>query len=308
MPSSSHKMAPSSSSFSLQGPSVKGRRIGDEDLLVPLLARRSCHLPGNDWAADWKQWFCNNHIFFGICLHHPWHPLEWWERSLALAASISFGLVATNIVFYLHVQNDELMEAEFLSYHDYTITNGMLLLWTLGGMCHSIFDMIIWHIMACACCQPGGRYANHSKSRKCRDVGSYMLIPVVLALLSLASYLVLLRASESSSQQDRGKYYYYEDNAADDAQEYDNGNNANAAIQDDMYVEVGNIRGAESFAFLNKYFVEVLLAWFVYFPIVGTILFSGCLGCNGKLPVLGGRPRDLRIVQEEQGRSKYVEF
>lgn len=53
----------------------------------------------------------------------------------------------------------------------------------------------------------------------------------------------------------------------------------------------------QSFSFLLKYFVELALAWFVYYPIVGTIIFSGMLGCGGRLPVLG-RPRYKRLVEE----------
>jgi hypothetical protein len=259
------------------------RIVLDEDTLIPLLARRSCHLPGNDWWADWRQWFWNNHILFGVCLHHPWHPVEWWERSLALTASISFGLVATNGVYNYFLDDPDAMNTELLSYQAYSITQGMVVLWTLGGLCHSVFDMIVWNIMACACCHPGGRFGESGMSPRCRDVGSYMLIPVILSLLALAVYLVLLRASKQEEM-------YLE---VDD---------------DDLYVDVDKIEGIEAFAFLIKYAIELSLTWCVYFPILGTIQFSGILGCNGRLPGLGGRPRDIRIVQEELELARYAKF
>jgi hypothetical protein len=40
--------------------------------------------------------------------------------------------------------------------------------------------------------------------------------------------------------------------------------------------------------------VELVLALFVYYPLVGTILFSGVVVC-GKIPVLGGRPYEVTV-------------
>ena len=107
------------------------------------------------------------------------------------------------------------------------------------------------------------------------DCGSFMMIPVILALVGLATIVVLKRASGDETG----------------LEDYNN-------IQDDQFVSWNEIDGAQSFSFLLEYCLELGLAWFVYFPIVGTILFSGILGCNGKLPVLGGRPRDKRLFEE----------
>ena len=79
------------------------------------------------------------------------HPLEWWERILALVASISFGLVATNSVYEFYEHDREKMEEELFTLLGFPVTQGMVLLWTLGGLCHSIFDLIIWRVMACSC-------------------------------------------------------------------------------------------------------------------------------------------------------------
>lgn len=38
--------------------------------LIPALAWRSYHLPGNSWCQDWMQYYKNNHPVFGICCHH----------------------------------------------------------------------------------------------------------------------------------------------------------------------------------------------------------------------------------------------
>ena len=313
---------------------ISSRVILDQDTLIPLLARRSYHIPGNDWQADWRQWFGNNHILFGVCLHHPWHPVEWWERTLALTASVAFGLVATNCVMYISYLDPMAMKVVLFSINNgsFDITQGMLVLWTVGGLCHSIFDMIVWTTMACACCHPGGRFGHYRMSQKCRDVGSYLLIPVIATLLALAIYLVLLRASyvganndnNSSSNDDvdddgGARWNWFQggwNNMNDDAYNGTNSNeDPNYYDQDDYHVNINNIDGIDNFFFLQGYAVELLLAWCVYFPIIGTILFSGVLGCNGALPILGGRPRDIRIIAQEyelngdkgSGYSKFLE-
>ena len=264
-----------------------------EDFISPLLARRSCHLPGNNWWADWRQWFCNNHILFGICLHHPLHPVEWWERVLAIVASISFGLCATNAVYEVYRQDAEKMNSVLFTMMGFSITKGMAWLWTLGCLCHSVFDFIIWKVMACACCHPGGAFGNcfcHSSFQNC---GSYLLIPLIMMLLSLATFMVLRRASQDPAEE---VYYQQEQYYGDDNAEMDGADGGGA--DDDFYVDWEQIDGPGSFRFLAKYSVELLLAWFFYFPVIGTIMFSGVLGC-GRLPVLGGRPRDKRLVEEE---------
>merc|ERR1719223_315285 len=55
-----------------------------------------------------------------------------------------------------------------------------------------------------------------------------------------------------------------------------------------------NVEDKRSFAFLLGYLVEFVLALFVYYPIAVTILFSGVLGCGGRVPILGGRPREMK--------------
>lgn len=55
-----------------------------------------------------------------------------------------------------------------------------------------------------------------------------------------------------------------------------------------------DVEDKRSFRFLLGYLVEFVLALFVYYPITVTILFSGVLGCKGRIPVLGGRPREVK--------------
>ena len=50
---------------------------------------------------------------------------------------------------------------------------------------------------------------------------------------------------------------------------------------------------------------KVILALFVYYPIGGTILFSGCLGC-GRIPLLGGRPQEVLMEERRLARRQHV--
>eukprot|EP00797_Seminavis_robusta_P003980 Sro1257_g256740.2 (173) ;mRNA; r:17871-18389 len=62
------------------------------------------------------------------------------------------------------------------------------------------------------------------------------------------------------------------------------------------------------YKFVVSYFVELVLSYLIYYPIAGTILFSGVLSC-GKWQVTGGRPYELQqlalqqqqIMEEEEG-------
>lgn len=267
-------------------------REQEEEIIVQLLARRSSHLPGNTWFQDWDQWFRNNHIVFGICFHHPLHPLETWERLVALIGSVAFGLFTTNVAYlwdesHRDVRDDAVLTV-WLTDTSFVLTKGLIVLWTVGGVCHSVWDFIVWHIMACACCHPGGRWGENPGSRRYKDCGSFLLIPVVAAVVALACVVVLIRASHVNIDK---KYDDYGNGNGND-------NNNNGGDDDvDMSIDTTNITDVRQFSFLAEYAIELGLAWLVYFPVIGTVLFSGCLGC-GRLPILGGRPRDKRLVDQ----------
>jgi len=158
----------------------------------------------------------------------------------------------------------------------------MITLWTVGGALHSIFDLSIWYISACACCQPGGILSACGKFRKC---GSYFVVVLVAALVAVACFIVVLRASVVSRKEASA--------------------NAEANDPDAKPVDWGYITSLNSFSFLLGYLVEFGLALYVWFPLVGTLLFSGVLGF-GCLPFLGGRPSEIR--KEERRKLRELEL
>lgn len=261
--------------------------------LIPALADRCYHLPGNNYCQDWFQYFMNNHPVLGICCHDKLHPIGFRQRIVTLVGSIAFGLIITNIFFLSLISTDE----AFDDLHDpivslsvnstltgsqgsdqqVTITYGMILLWTVGTSVHSIFDMTIWYMSACACCHPGGRFEQFGC---CKMLGSSVVIFAVVLVVAVASVIVVYRASIESQ--------------TNDIDEQDaNGN------ETDGSVEFGKVNGVESFDFLLSWTVEVVIALFAAYPLIGTIFFTGVLGC-GRLPFLGGRPREMWLEEQER--------
>ena len=73
------------SSFALSSPELlhayneKVRRFSEweQEELLPALAHRSYHLPGHGYCSDLVQYFANTHPLFGMCCHHPMHPVRY---------------------------------------------------------------------------------------------------------------------------------------------------------------------------------------------------------------------------------------
>jgi hypothetical protein len=293
----------------------------DKKELIAALGLRSYHLPGNNWCQDWFQYFANNHPIFGICCHHRLHPIGRRMRIVNLFGSIVFGLCVTNMIwlwFLLSEENADMAVltislgdlssgantnnatiSDYVSYRsnsnstndatngqEIQITEGMILLWTVGGGLHALFDNTIWYVTACICCLPGGSLECLGKYRLC---GSYIAVFAVLVFTACASFAVVLRATLDSNEQD-----------VDLSSDLDS-----AGINDDNF-KLGQTDDASAYEFLIGYAVELALALIVYYPLVGTVLFSGVLAC-GKIPILGGRPYEVLVQKRLEGFGKTME-
>jgi hypothetical protein len=247
--------------------------IKEEKEIIVALANRSYHLPNYDYCADFRQYFANNHPFFGIFCKHALHPIGVGMRIVALVGSILFGLTVSNL-FFLLVLQDEQYQQELctISFGDteYTLTSGLLLLWTVGGGVHATYDICIWYLAAGACCP---------WNERCKSYGTYSVIFLVLLLASAASLVVLVRVALEESEID--------------AMTLESG-----GLLDDEVVledELTDIQN-EDVQFLLGYVVEFSLALLVYYPLCSFLFFSGVLGC-GIIPGLGGRPREMHLLK-----------
>lgn len=263
--------------------------------LVPRLAQRAYHLEeGNSWWTDWVQYQKNTHPVFGLCLYHRYHPIRLPQRIIILVGSIACGFAITNF-FYLGFLEDVSNELGLESAYNVTgtvtenvvsaihqryaqieLTENMIYLITIGSCIHSLFDMVIWYLMACFCFRPGGcRYSANDAviderdktDKRCQTVGVYIAVLFVQIAIGVATYFVLLRLDEDIQNQ--------ADYEATNAEEF-----------------AEEIIGEARFAFFVGYALELVFALFIFYFITSTVFFTGILGC-GRLPVLGGRPYEL---------------
>jgi hypothetical protein len=259
--------------------------------LVPLLALQAFHLPGNSWCQDWIQYMTNNHPVFGICCHHPLHPIGSCTRVVALLGSIIFGLALTNLFYLFFLLNPAFNQTLFVVQafgDEWPLTTGMLLLWTIGGSVHAGYNLVMWHIAACACCRTGGCFEGSSiLVACCPSLGKRLIRVFLLISIAFGAMVVLLRIGIAHNNTNSSSSSSSSNNQEEDDQ-------GGISVVEEWNFEVGE---AEEFNFLVGYLVEMVLALFIYYPLGGTILFSGCLGC-GCIPVLGGRP--FEVAAEER--------
>lgn len=256
------------------------------------LAARAYHFPGNTWCEDWTQYIGNTHLVFGIFFHHPLHPVTSWERCVILLGSVAVGLLLSNLIYLWFVYYEFGMDDTVLSLGpkgSLNVTKLMITLWTFGSFVHTCFDLSIWHIKACTLCRYGSHesYVTDNAVKCGRTAG----VTIVLLTLAFATYLVLLRASEDYKDSFQAMADVDEDDEAGES-----------FLQPIIF---GG--GAQYFDFLAGYIVEFILAVFVYNPLMLTIVFTGVLGCNGKIPIVGGRPRELKQQQRyAMKRQRYT--
>jgi hypothetical protein len=218
-----------------------------------------------------------------LSLYSPLHPLKVQERLVILFGSVAIGLTISNLTYLYFIHNDfganEVLfslnsrHSKYTGIPEISVTKVMITLWTLGSFLHTVFDLTIWHIKALTLCRYGG-LVNEKLARMGRVVGLF----IVMVVMGLGGYAVILRATHD---------YKGDGSVSEEVEE---------SIKNNEIYHV-DVEDKRSFRFLLGYLVEFVLALFVYYPIAVTIVFSGVLGCDGRIPVLGGRPREVKKEQ-----------
>jgi hypothetical protein len=209
--------------------------------------------------------FCNNHPFLCFWFADPRHPLGYPERIMNLLASLAFGLAATcSVVLWFHYEeNRDFNNVAFvIPGLQKNVTVGMLALILFGGPLHVVFDLSIYFVQACPPCRAGGLFEGFPTAfQKCwLWLGAHVAFFITVASLSLAINVMLIRASIADGD----------------------GNDEDITTRPEHYT------------FLLLYLLEVIVANFIVFPLGTFTVFSGILGCCGRLPGLGGRPYQVR--------------
>lgn len=260
--------------------------------LVPRLAKRAYHLEeGNSWMQDWMQYQKNTHPVFGLCCYHRFHPIRLPQRVIILVGSIAFGFAITNCVILGFLGSEQAggvvnvvydATGKFAEiqqkYTNYELQQSMVFLLTVGSFTHSMFDMLIWYLMACFCFRPGG---NFKVNKRCQNFGIYASVLVVMLAVVVATSVGIARLN--SDQNNQAEY------KASIAEQY-------AEAQLDS-------TNSTRFSFLVGYLLELVFALFVFYFITSTVFFSGILGC-GRVPIFGGRPYEIRQAATDAGNDE----
>jgi hypothetical protein len=124
----------------------------------------------------------------------------------------------------------------------------------------------------------------------CPSLGKHLLRFFVVMIIALGVLVVLMRVAITNHEEDN-----------DVAEDVVTDSNVHLFEDDEVWKIQTDIDSAQEFQFLLGYFVETILAFFIYYPLGGTLLFSGILGC-GCVPLLGGRPSE--VATEERKLKK----
>jgi len=226
--------------------------------MTRLFSIRSAHLPGNNWCQDWTQWMQNNHPILGLFCRHRLNPVGSLPRSILLLTSICYGLTATNAVYLYYRDNEDANG----SIRGTDLTYERITLFTIGGLLHSLTDLGMWHLTACACCLPEVGAAR----KRCGFLGSagpFVAVMVAAVMVAVATFVVLMRVSYEEGQRDGG--------------------------------------GGEgrTLGFVASFGAELVTVYACWHPLLSTFFFTGLIWPI--FPCIGGRPKELKR-QEEEGK------
>ena len=285
------------------GDQEEGYNEEEHRTIAGLLLQHAYHLPGNTWTQDLWQYLTNNHPVLGICLHHRLHPLSWKMRVAYLFGSVLFGLALTNMVYlaFVFASENEAFDKEYIVletnvtrtglYKDFddtvsslSVTNGNIVLWTVGALIHGMYDNTIWALATCQCCaKPDGK----KDLRKTSISGSILIMLSVVIVSAVASFAVMLRAALDA------------DSTTTTIANVTYPNILESHTQVHAQLEVLHQQDFQDYQFIISYLVELVLSYVIYYPVAGVTLFSGIVSC-GRFPILGGRPYEIRQGQLAQ--------
>ncbi|CAB9516692.1 expressed unknown protein [Seminavis robusta] len=167
--------------------------------------------------------------------------------------------------------------------------------------------------------------ASIKAANTCRKSGAFMTTLVVLVVMAITSFSVMLRASLESSNtviefdfsplfNDTNGTNYTSAFLMTELDAFDSSNFTEAPIV--MASDIPDIleshilvkeqleslykeQNFEDYLFVASYFVELIFTYIIYYPIFGTIMFSGvlskCFSCYPSL--LGGRPYEMQQLE-----------
>lgn len=280
------------------------------DAVVPYLIERSCHLPGYNYQQDLYQYYTNNHPIFGICCHHKYHPVGMYQRIILLVGSLLFGLTLTNIIYLIFyytntdysktyyetvpnnsINNSTLSKLEQALGSNMDVTTANIVLWTVGSFIHGVYEEMLWHLSICSCYymknydDDPDNDNTEKQQRRYKIAGAMLLTLIVVFVLAITTFIFVIVNMVSNNESIDSTLLY----------------------KNTTYTTMETVVTGWTYtnaSFFTSYAVELLLSYFIYYPIIGYISFSGILSCYGKFPLCGGRPYEIQKErQQEQQRN-----
>lgn len=273
------------------------------------LIQHAYHLPGMSWVQDWYQYMTNNHPLLGIFLHHPLHPVKAGVRLASMIGSLSLGLALTCIIYEAFVFSQENYNKQYIELSTnktrtglqsdldndvsvLSVTNGNIALWTVGAFLNGLYDNTVWALAAgtfFSCCnkdkEGDTKQTRKEREEKFQKTGTFLVVLSVIIVIALTFFAVSLQNAITTNNGATVEAINGTDNGAG-------------------YADVGTTfrvkkRGPNNWEFIIAYVIEVALSFFVYYPIIGTIMFSGVLSCGKYWEVTGGRPYEIAHAEAE---------
>ncbi|KAL7460901.1 hypothetical protein ACHAXS_001337 [Conticribra weissflogii] len=250
-----YQSAPSTLSFASQNVFLPTLRITEEIEEEEMIRRLKRHLAARAYHFPGNTW-CEDWMQY-MSNTHTVLGLFFHHPLHPLQMKERIVILFGSIAIRLTISN---MMWLYLNYNpiEVDVTKLMITSLTLGSFLHIGFDWALWHIEACTLCRCG-RHIDNQIARWGRVIG----LIVVMVTIAFGSYVVLLRALIEG--------YYYD-------------------ASDDITLEK-----KENDSILLGNLISFVVDLFVVYPIAVTIIFSGMLGCGGYIPILGGRPREIRF-------------
>jgi hypothetical protein len=209
-------------------------------------------------------------------------------------------------VVYVDEQNEDEYANLISEYTSAQFSVGMIILWTVGSAIHALFDNTIWYATSCSCCirHDADDHDNNDVGaasiwgkfcaawslwiKRNRGYCNVLIIIGVVGMTAAATLAVAIRAVVEGSDDESAD--------ADDAdaamKAWDNVTSTTTLASP--------LTDTSNYDFLKAYAIELALAWFAWFPLLETILFTGILSCGGRIQCLGGRPAELKAEREER--------
>jgi len=154
------------------------------------------------------------------------------------------------------------------------ITYERIVLFTVGGVFHSLADLCMWHLTACACCLPD--FGNRRKTLGfLGKVGPFVAVLVAAMMVALATFVVMMRLDHEEQMK--------------------------GAAAAEGGGEDGEENETNSYRFLISFLMELGTVWLVWHPALSTFFFTGLIWPI--FPCIGGRPKELKRQADEANQN-----